>query len=242
MMEFEWHDMDRIIPNPWNPNIQTPEMFDNTVASICSEGFIDPVTVRTIEPEYDMQILDGEHRWKALIFIRDHDEDLPEDVGNLYDENETLRKMIEENQIPAINLGEMDEDSARRVTLQLNGIHGEDVPERLKDVIETLRENSSLEDLASRLPMTQSKLAAVLADLQKSKPQSSRGAEEGNAEEWVTYQFLIPPDAKHIIDSEMERIADILGYDPLELTNVQRGLVLEKICVLSADTPTESLL
>ena len=54
--------------------------------------------------------------------------------------------------------------------------------------------------------------------------------------------FKIPQAAMPVIESEIDRIGDILELKPTLSEEVRRGLILEKICVLSADTPTESLL
>lgn len=235
---FIWINIDAVIPNPWNPNIQSEEMFANTVASICSEGFIDPVTVRSMDGG-QVQILDGEHRWKALIHIIENRDDLPEDVAALFDANILLSDMLNKNVIPAISLGEVDEDQARRITLQLNGIHGEAAPDKLKSLLRNLKEHSSLNELTTRLPMSQERLSELLGVL-KEKP-SPLAAPSEPPDKWITYKCTFPLATQDIIDSEFDRIGELLGYDTLELTDVQRGLILEKICVLSGDTPTESL-
>lgn len=57
----------------------------------------------------------------------------------------------------------------------------------------------------------------------------------------VTWRMTFPKAVVDIIDSEFDRIGDILQLKPDLKEDVKRGLILEKICILSADTPTQSL-
>lgn len=52
----------QIVANPWNPNVQTKEMFEKGVQSVQKLGMLGSILVRKYAGMY--QILDGEHRWK----------------------------------------------------------------------------------------------------------------------------------------------------------------------------------
>lgn len=48
-------------PNPWNPNVQSKEMFEKTKNSLKEMGTLGTILCRKVGIIY--QILDGEHRW-----------------------------------------------------------------------------------------------------------------------------------------------------------------------------------
>ncbi|VVB90727.1 Nucleoid occlusion protein [uncultured archaeon] len=61
----------KLKPNSYNPNEMSNEDFNSLVDSIANAGFLstNPLLVRPIAPvknsEYEYEIVDGEHRWKA---------------------------------------------------------------------------------------------------------------------------------------------------------------------------------
>lgn len=192
-------------PNTWNPNVQSDDMYRHTKASIEKLGFVDPITVREIDGEYE--IIDGEYRWQAA-----------GDLG--YEE------------IDAINLGVVTDEVGKQLTLALNNIHGEDDTELLKALLTELEEELGADHLTAVLPYSQEELEALLAGIVAPEPQTN----------WVTYTFRVPIEAQGIVDSEFDRIGSLLELNADLDERVRAGLILEKICVLSADTPTESLL
>jgi hypothetical protein len=243
-IEMQWVPIESVEPNDWNPNEMTPEQFNDLVAAICSEGFVSPPVVRNYEGK--LQVIDGDHRRRALLFLRDHSGDLKEDVRTFYTLNTSLRMMIQRGEMPVINLGEVDRDTAIRLGVQLNRIGGTDNLEILAENLKDIKSHSSLEDMANRLPYTLDKLKEMVGNMPKPEPQSkntSAPTEPPQDEEWIKYTMRFPKACKEIIDSEFARIGEILGYpvDVEELTAIQMGLILEKVCVLSADTPTNSL-
>lgn len=56
--------IDRLEPNPWNPNELKGRGLEATREAIEAFGFIDPLTVRPGSREGYYQIIDGEHRWR----------------------------------------------------------------------------------------------------------------------------------------------------------------------------------
>lgn len=61
-LEVEDVAWDSIAPNPYNPNRQSEHDFEMLCRSIKSDGFTKPVIVNRAS----RQIVDGEHRWRAL--------------------------------------------------------------------------------------------------------------------------------------------------------------------------------
>lgn len=123
--------IDKLKPNPWNPNLMTQEMMAKEVNSIETFGFVDPLTVRTLGE--DFEIIDGEQRWKAA-------------------------QSIGLEVLPVEDLGELPDEVAQQLTLILNELHGEFDTIGLAKVVESLRESVSIEELIKNLPYTEDKL------------------------------------------------------------------------------------
>lgn len=61
----EYVDIDSIHPNEYNPNRQSEHDFELLCRSIEEDGFTQPIVVNREK----MEIVDGEHRWRALKFL-----------------------------------------------------------------------------------------------------------------------------------------------------------------------------
>jgi ParB family chromosome partitioning protein len=225
-LTISYISIDEIEPNPWNPNEQTALMFDKTAASICSEGFVDPLTVRAVNGKFE--IIDGEHRYKAFLRLVNDFGGMPEETKVFYNDNVELQTLVEKQEIPAINLGDVDDDTARRLTLQLNGIRGEDNEDKLALLVATLKERSNLKELAARLPQTQGRLQGLLDQL---KANSGAGEDD-------------PPD----IDDENEPITQygdlwllgkhrVLCGDSTKAEDVERVMGGDKAGLMVTDPP-----
>ncbi len=90
--------IDAVQPNPWNPNRQSDRAYEAEKESIQAFGFLDPITVRQL-PEGGYQIVDGEHRWKAM-------------------------KELGASEISA-NVVELTDDQAKKLTIILNETRGQ---------------------------------------------------------------------------------------------------------------------
>lgn len=86
--------IDDIVPNKWNPNVQSDFIFQKAKDSIKEFGFIDPILVRKVDEKY--QIIDGEHRWRAAKEL-DFTEIIVEDYGDLSDFNAMALTQIMNN-------------------------------------------------------------------------------------------------------------------------------------------------
>ena len=113
--------------NEWNPNRMDEQTFAKELRSIQTYGFIDPVTVRELEGGF--QIIDGEHRWKAATQLG---------IAS----------------IPATNLGPIDDEKAKKLTLLYNELRGQAEPALLASLLKDLAATSSVAELADELPMT----------------------------------------------------------------------------------------
>lgn len=138
-------------PNPWNPNVQSPFMFDKALASIREFGFVDPVTVRVVSGTEGYEIVDGEHRWRAACKLG-----------------------IE--QVAIVNLGEIPDHVAKRLTVVLNETRGEANVEKISDLIKSLVDEDRT--LVNVLPYTAHELQQFLA---LSTPAQASSADAGGA-------------------------------------------------------------
>ena len=62
-LTVEYVDVNAIGPNDYNPNRQSPHDFALLLKSMSEDGFTQPIVVQ----ESTMQIVDGEHRWRAAL-------------------------------------------------------------------------------------------------------------------------------------------------------------------------------
>jgi len=117
--------IDKIRPNRWNPNYMEKFMFDKAKKSIREIGFLGSILVRNHEVETYYEILDGEHRWKAL------------------KEEGATECPVE------VIIGEMSEDEAKLLTILINNLRGKDDIFKRAKILEALNEGQ-----LSLLPMT----------------------------------------------------------------------------------------
>jgi hypothetical protein len=100
-----------VVPNPWNPNAQSKEMFAKGIQSVKEFGLMGSILVREIAGTYE--ILDGEHRWKYA-----------NELGY--------------TEIDVESLGEIDDSRAKVLTVMLNNLRGKDDIEKRAAIYESL--------------------------------------------------------------------------------------------------------
>ena len=126
-------DVDKLVPNSWNTNVVSPENLEKIKASLNKFGMFRPVVVR--EHEGKFQIIGGQHRWQVA-------------------------KQLGYTKIPAVNLGKIDEKTAKEIGLVDNGRYGED------DVLalgELLKELGDAEEIMSYMPFNDSELDSIFS-------------------------------------------------------------------------------
>lgn len=120
--------IDKIRPNRWNPNVMDKFMFNKQKKSIDELGFLGSILVREHEVPSYYEILDGEHRWKAL-------------------------KEAGATEVPVESIGKIDDKEAQLLTVLINNLHGKDDVFKRAKILEALDAGQ-----LSLLPMTEEEI------------------------------------------------------------------------------------
>lgn len=138
MVDREVVDISRVEPNPWNPNMQDPEIFRVLAQSLKEEGFGEPVLVRPIEGN-KLQIVNGEHRYR-----------LAKETGMTH--------------IP-VAIVHMEEVDAKLATIRRNRTRGGLDTLKVAGLLRDMRKRMSDEDIEMRLGYSSSELGELMAML-----------------------------------------------------------------------------
>ena len=123
-------DVNRLEPNPWNPNRMSEEMRAKLKAYIEHEGFVEPIVVRPKGDGYE--ILGGYHRWG-------------------------IAKDLRYKSIPCVVL-DLDDRRAKILSVNLNEMKGQSLPSLLANLVHDLSKELTLEDLESQMPYSMPEL------------------------------------------------------------------------------------
>ncbi len=122
--------VEKLTPNPWNPNRMSDEMRAKLKVYIEREGFVEPLVVRRKGESYE--ILGGYHRWG-------------------------IAKELGHETVPCVVL-ELDDRRAKILSVNLNEMRGESLPNLLANLVHDLSKELTLDDLESQLPYSISEL------------------------------------------------------------------------------------
>lgn len=113
--------------NKYNPNVVPDEIMGQLEKRIEEEGFLQPVLLRNIEPEGEIkyEVIDGEHRF-------------------------LVAKKLDYEEIPSIIIDKKLPE-AMLATINMNKLRGEFDTLKLAEVIHTLHETYSIEELEEKL-------------------------------------------------------------------------------------------
>jgi hypothetical protein len=124
-------------PNPWNTNTVSPDNEIKLGQSIELLGLFKPFVVREVKGTPGYEILGGEHRWQEAI----------------------AAGMTE---VPIFNLGIIDDDKAKKISLADNARYGADDTIELAKLIEGLEDAESLQNF---LPYSSADLSAIFSSV-----------------------------------------------------------------------------
>ena len=122
--------------NPWNPNVMSPEVFAKELRSIEEYGFIDPITVRTLESG-TRQVIDGAHRVRAA-------------------------RQLGLATIPVVDLGALPDAKAKKLTIIANELRGTAQTDLLAILMKDLAATETSEALAASLPFSSVEIETLL--------------------------------------------------------------------------------
>ncbi len=129
-LEVTHIEVGRLTPNPWNPNRMSDEMFHKLREYIRREGMVEPIVVRPQGEGYE--ILGGYHRW-------------------------LICKELGHGTVPCVVV-ELDDRRAKVLSVNLNELKGQSLPQLLAELIHDLSKEATLEDLETQLPYSLSEL------------------------------------------------------------------------------------
>ena len=129
-----------VIPNSWNPNVMDPKMFEKEKASITEFGMVDPITVRYLSLDGKWEIIDGFHRYSAC-------------------------KELGHDEILVIDLGDIDDQKAKKLTIIANDLRGQSDPMKLAALVDDLAKTETTDALSTLLPMSKLELDSLVASM-----------------------------------------------------------------------------
>ena len=145
-------NLEKIHPNVFNYNRQTNFIFEKQKESIRKYGFIEPIVCRDdSDKEGFLEIVNGEHRYLALIEMFKADETVYLDMAHTV--------QLKKGHIPVHNLGGISRSDAQQLCIALNEIKGKPDNDVLADNIAELRK---MEIDLSALPYTETELESYI--------------------------------------------------------------------------------
>ena len=114
--EFVELPIESIVPNEWNPNTMSTDVFNALVENIKEIGMVEPIMVVPSQKEEGKYVvISGEHRWEAC-------------------------KVLDYKTIPAIVREEFDEDMEKFQTVRMNVLKGKMDPVRFTQLFDEMAE------------------------------------------------------------------------------------------------------
>jgi hypothetical protein len=168
-------------PNAWNPNRMNAEMYRKELASLRKFGYINPIIVREVGNKYE--IIDGEHRWRAL--------------------NELGYDLIEVTVIEGLN-----DEEAKQLTIVLNETRGRADPQKLGVLLADLLDSIPKSDLLDVLPLSPVDFDRIVG--LEGFDWGSLSSEPVGSEPktWVERTYRLPKEAAAVIDEALINAKD----------------------------------
>lgn len=199
--------------NPWNPNRVDPENEKKIKTSIESMGAFKPIICRELD-DGTLQILGGQHR---ADYYKAEDEDAP-----------------------VINLGAIDDLTARKIILADNARYGEDDSSVLADIYQAFSDAG--ESIIDILPICDDDITALMGataidldslsldeDTTEVADEAADEAEMDSLDDLGSkrkpLKFKVPLDQVEFAQDQLNKIADVMGVDDIDQAS-NRGDVL----------------
>lgn len=150
--------------NAWNPNRMSEWMYQKEKNSIETFGFSVPVIVRPLKKTGKLEVIDGAHRLRAA-----------RDLG--------LKA------IPYFNVGVVPDHVAKRMTVALNRLGGDDDSHKLAILLKEVEGEIGREDMLEALPFTDNEVDRMLATLEPPVEEDERDRPQGPRQVSITFLF-----------------------------------------------------
>lgn len=209
--EFKMIPLERLRPNPWNPNKIPRDKYAKLEKAIAEKGLLSPLLVREKRGLYE--IVDGEHRWK-------------------------IARSLNIESIPCF-VASLSDTEAKIKTLQLNGLRGENEPERLARLIKDINIEIPVEEMEKVLPMDSYdiKTSLEILDLME-KTQTSETVEQEMQRmlKNVIFSVVVTGEQKNIIEHAILKIKNTARENDKDRSSSEDptaqsdGAWLAKIC------------
>jgi len=173
-MEVKEIPIDQIEPNPWNPNRMSKREFEALKQEIQKRGQIYPIIVRELE-DGKYQIIDGEHRWKAM-------------------------KELGYKTIKVINLGKIDEKLAKILTINLNQIRGEFEDLEFAELLKSLLQEMSIQNLANEIYLTEEDIQGYLSLITEEERIETITSKQRQKSYKITMKFKTKDEYLKVVD------------------------------------------
>lgn len=179
-LEVQTLQIDLIDPNPRNPNELPEDKMETLKRDIREHGFKQPILVREKVMHHEVgeapsgqqryEIIDGEHRWRAL------------------------RELAAET-IPAVVVSPDTDDEAALAMVSMNNLRGEFIPIKLALLLADLNQRIPEDELARRLGMDSAAIKdslslASFTDALPEKVRESVEREEREAPEVIQFVLM----------------------------------------------------
>lgn len=213
LKSMEYIPIKSIIPNTWNPNIMDSQTYSALRESFTEFGDIDPILVRDMGDKY--QIIDGEHRYK-------------------------IAREMGIDKIQSIVV-EVSDTQAKRLTQIMNRTKGKDDPDKLMNLLDSLLQELSEDEVVQGLPYTPDDLASLIDNLHKQHDlndiiPSQKEYQENNPTEKSYKQNLKKLDLSILDDDDIE---DDINEDIEDEIPETKSTVREKLFIGFTVTSTE---
>ena len=223
-MDFKVVPTGDLSPNTWNPNEMNEETFEKEVISIQRFGFVDPVTVRQT-PE-GLQIVDGEHRWKAA-------------------------KALGLAEVPVVDIGVVEDHVAQQLTVVLNDLRGKPKADKLGQVLRTIAHSVHAAELCAVMPYQPETIASLIegkvssAELdaggEEPPPEKKKREKKPDDGEFRTITWRLPEGVADQVDAQVERFKRAL-FPLEEPAKVSYVLPVEAMIQALSQIPDDQLL
>lgn len=168
--EVESIGVEKVTKNDWNPNFVPKQIMDAIVDDIQRHGFIGTIVLQKHNKRMkrDYVVINGEHRFDALV-------------------------QLGATAVPATVI-DVDDKTAKLLTLRLNREHGELMPDKIADILVDLDPTKNAEFLASltAIPEQEIKILTNLSitDELFAKQLTSTGEQQDPNKDYYTWQQI----------------------------------------------------